>query len=66
MESQNALMVVVAVLIATVTYQAMLNPSSGISSVENRRSRINRNVLKRVIAPGEAVMARNFFCIHCF
>ncbi|EOX96524.1 Ankyrin repeat family protein [Theobroma cacao] len=54
-ETQNALMVV-AVLIATVTYQAILSPPSGFWSAENRKSQ-TITVQKRATMPGEAVMA---------
>ncbi|GKU88527.1 hypothetical protein SLEP1_g2780 [Rubroshorea leprosula] len=56
-DTQNALMVV-AVLIATVTYQATLSPPSGFWSVEEGRSP-TIGVQKRDLSPGEAVMAGN-------
>ncbi|KDP28883.1 hypothetical protein JCGZ_14654 [Jatropha curcas] len=55
-ETQNALMVV-AVLIATVTYQAILSPPSGFYSAESRRSPTINNIQRRTILPGEALMA---------
>ena len=55
-ETQNALMVV-ATLIATVTYQATLSPPSGFWSAESRRSQSINSVQKRDLLPGEAVMA---------
>lgn len=54
-ETQNALMVV-ATLIATVTYQAILSPPSGFWSAESRRSQTINSVQKRDVLPGEAVM----------
>ncbi|KAG6677347.1 hypothetical protein I3842_14G021400 [Carya illinoinensis] len=59
MESQNALMVV-AVLIATLTYQTMLSPPSGILSPE-RLERLERlsHFTRIYVAPGEAVMAND-------
>ncbi|KAK6240147.1 hypothetical protein QUC31_005616 [Theobroma cacao] len=54
-ETQNALMVV-AVLIATVTYQAILSPPSGFWSAEKGKSQ-TITVQKRATMPGEAVMA---------
>ncbi|KAG6628523.1 uncharacterized protein LOC122294647 [Carya illinoinensis] len=59
MESQNALMVV-AVLIATLTYQAMLSPPSGILSAESKRPRFGLLFTRRsYAAPGEAAMAND-------
>ncbi|KAG2669143.1 hypothetical protein I3760_14G021000 [Carya illinoinensis] len=58
MESQNALMVV-AVLIATITYQAMLSPPSGILSAESRRPTFGLHFTRRYVAPGEAAMAND-------
>ncbi|KAJ6879022.1 hypothetical protein NC652_032539 [Populus alba x Populus x berolinensis] len=55
-ETQNALMVV-ATLIATVTYQAILSPPSGFWSAESRRSQSINSVQKRDLLPGEAVMS---------
>ncbi|KAK8635794.1 hypothetical protein V6N13_004512 [Hibiscus sabdariffa] len=57
-ETQNALMVV-AVLIATVTYQAILSPPSGFWDADRRKtSQTQTNtVQKRTMMPGEAVMA---------
>ncbi|OMO69658.1 hypothetical protein CCACVL1_19363 [Corchorus capsularis] len=55
-ETQNALMVV-AVLIATVTYQAILSPPSGFWSAEKGKSQTINTVQKRGMTPGEAVMA---------
>ncbi|EEF35866.1 protein binding protein, putative [Ricinus communis] len=55
-ETQNALMVV-AVLIATVTYQAILSPPSGFWSTESRNSHSINSVERRDVLPGEAVMA---------
>ncbi|XP_040995120.1 ankyrin repeat-containing protein BDA1-like [Juglans microcarpa x Juglans regia] len=57
MESQNALMVV-AVLIATITYQAMLSPPSGILSPE-KRTKFGTHFTRRYVAPGEAAMAND-------
>ncbi|CAK7347769.1 unnamed protein product [Dovyalis caffra] len=54
-ETQNALMVV-ATLIATVTYQAILSPPSGFWSAESRRSQTINRGEKRDLLPGEAVM----------
>ncbi|XWS77346.1 hypothetical protein CRYUN_Cryun01aG0253300 [Craigia yunnanensis] len=54
-ETQNALMVV-AVLIATVTYQAILSPPRGFWQAEKEKSPTN-TVQKRTMMPGEAVMA---------
>lgn len=56
-ETQNALMVV-AVLIATVTYQAILSPPSGFWDAERGKSATTLiTVQKRTMLPGEAVMA---------
>ncbi|XVF73547.1 hypothetical protein PTKIN_Ptkin12aG0210700 [Pterospermum kingtungense] len=55
-ETQNALMVV-AVLIATVTYQAILSPPSGYWESEKGKSATINAVRKRTMLPGEAVMA---------
>ncbi|KAG8485436.1 hypothetical protein CXB51_021070 [Gossypium anomalum] len=54
-ETQNALMVV-AVLIASVTYQAILSPPSGFLDGDKRNSQ-TVTVQKRTMMPGEAVMA---------
>ncbi|XVF33657.1 hypothetical protein REPUB_Repub17cG0186800 [Reevesia pubescens] len=54
-ETQNALMVV-AVLIATVTYQAILSPPSGFWEADKRKYQ-TITVQKRTMMPGEAVMA---------
>ncbi|XWS32450.1 hypothetical protein CRYUN_Cryun23aG0160100 [Craigia yunnanensis] len=54
-ETQNALMVV-AFLIATVTYQAILSPPSGFWESEKGKSP-TITVQKRTMLPGEAVMA---------
>ncbi|KAG6628524.1 ankyrin repeat-containing protein BDA1-like [Carya illinoinensis] len=58
MESQNALMVV-AVLIATLTYQAMLTPPSGTLSPESRKPAFGSHFTRIYVAPGEAVMAND-------
>ncbi|KAG6628520.1 hypothetical protein CIPAW_14G018700 [Carya illinoinensis] len=58
MESQNALMIV-AILIATLTYQAMLMPPSGILSAESIRHTFGLHFTRRYPAPGEAVMAND-------
>ncbi|KAK9274093.1 hypothetical protein L1049_018907 [Liquidambar formosana] len=55
MDTQNALMVV-AVLIATMAYQAILSPPSGFWSAESGRNAIG-TIQRRQIVPGEAVMA---------
>ncbi|MBA0825912.1 hypothetical protein Goarm_010819, partial [Gossypium armourianum] len=55
-DTQNALMVV-AVLIATVTYQAVLSPPSGFWEADKRKSQTVTTVQKRTMNPGEAVMA---------
>ncbi|KAK8614774.1 hypothetical protein V6N13_068565 [Hibiscus sabdariffa] len=55
-ETQNALMVV-AVLIATVTYQAILSPPSGFWDADRRKTSQTNTVQKRTMMPGEAVMA---------
>ncbi|MBA0795594.1 hypothetical protein Gohar_006447, partial [Gossypium harknessii] len=54
-ETQNALMVV-AVLIASVTYQAILSPPSGFWDADKLNSQ-TVTVQKRTMMPGEAVMA---------
>ncbi|KAG4132977.1 hypothetical protein ERO13_D08G066500v2 [Gossypium hirsutum] len=54
-ETQNALMVV-AVLIASVTYQAILSPPSGFWDSDKLNSQ-TVTVQKRTMMPGEAVMA---------
>ncbi|KAJ8748735.1 hypothetical protein K2173_011287 [Erythroxylum novogranatense] len=56
--TQNALMVV-AVLIATVTYQATLSPPSGYWSAETRRFQfpINNVDHRKTLLPGEAIMS---------
>ncbi|KAJ4847632.1 hypothetical protein Tsubulata_002740 [Turnera subulata] len=64
-DTQNALMVV-AVLIATVTYQAILSPPSGFWSTESGRSRTINSVEKRDILPGEAVMAADHIVYAVF
>ncbi|KAG6677349.1 hypothetical protein I3842_14G021600 [Carya illinoinensis] len=58
MESQNALMVV-AVLIATLTYQAMLTPPSGTLSPESRKPAFGSHFTRIYVALGEAVMAND-------
>ncbi|XP_060673355.1 ankyrin repeat-containing protein BDA1-like [Ziziphus jujuba] len=56
METQSALMVV-AVLIATMTYQAILSPPSGFWSAESGKSHISNCIRHRKeIAVGEAIM----------
>lgn len=55
-ETQNALMVV-AVLFATVTYQAILSPLSGFWSAESRKSQTINSIQRKDALPGEAVMA---------
>ncbi|GMJ01219.1 hypothetical protein HRI_003791100 [Hibiscus trionum] len=57
-DTQNALMVV-AVLIATVTYQAILSPPSGFWDADRRKTSYSQTntVEKRSMMPGEAVMA---------
>ncbi|KAK6240144.1 hypothetical protein QUC31_005613 [Theobroma cacao] len=56
-DTQNALMVV-AVLIATITYQAILSPPSGFwSDPDNKNLPTASTVQKRTMEPGEAVMS---------